>query len=101
MRSFQMALLATALLVCGVGQVKGAPITYVFTTTATGTLGGTPFSNALLTFTFTGDTNNVTQSPGPIFFLNPTATATLNVPSIGLATINPPTYVFDCTFRNS
>ena len=37
----------------------GAPITYVFSGPATGTLGATPFTNAQVTVTGTADTANI------------------------------------------
>jgi len=42
-----------------VGSAQATPITYTETTTGTGVLNGTAFTNALVTFTFSGDTSNV------------------------------------------
>ena len=43
-----------------------APITYTVQTIGTGRLGGSSFSDALVTVTFTGDTDDV-QVVGPVF----------------------------------
>src|SRR5262245_13685033 len=68
------------------------PITYTLTTTATGTLGGTPFTNAFVTMTLLGDTDNILQPyPDvlPDFLINP-GTATITIASLGTATFNDP-----------
>ena len=53
-----------AVLFCSVTQVKATPIVYSLTTTATGTLGASSFTNAAVTVTFTGDTANVAAADG-------------------------------------
>ena len=57
-----------AALFCSVTQVKANTITYSLSTTASGSLGGSPFTNAPVTVTLTGDTANV--APGPVPFNN-------------------------------
>jgi hypothetical protein len=52
--------LAAAALVLAAASATAAPITYRTTATATGTLGGTPFTDALVTITGIGDTTSVT-----------------------------------------
>jgi hypothetical protein len=67
--------------ICALGGTARADlITYTETATVTGSLGGTSFTNALVTITGTGDTAKVTGS-SPIF-TNP-VTATLTVHGIG------------------
>src|ERR1035441_8187209 len=44
---------------------QASPIGYSLTTSASGTLGGTSFTNALVTVTLTGDTADVTAGPVP------------------------------------
>jgi hypothetical protein len=64
-------------------------ITYILTTTASGTLGGTPFTNAGLTVTLAGDTAGiVTLNPAVDFFslANP-GSATVIVSGVGAATL--------------
>jgi hypothetical protein len=69
---------------------SAGPITYTMTSTGTGTLGGVPFTDAVVTVTLVGDTSNVisvvdpTQAPGPLL-ANP-GTATVNVAGLGTAT---------------
>jgi PEP-CTERM motif len=45
--------------------VLATPITYTMTTTASGQLGNATFTNAFLTITMIGDTNNVFRDPAP------------------------------------
>ncbi len=88
-----IALLATAAF-CTVTQVQAAPITYSLSTTASGRLGASTFTNALVTVTLTGDTSNITSDPGPIdvtdrlpsgWLANP-GTATVSISGLGTAT---------------
>src|ERR1700719_2352887 len=73
--------------------IHAGPITYTEQATASGSLGSTPFSSALVTITFTGDTANVTGGSG--FFANNVGTATVNVSGIGTATFTSGLEVFD------
>jgi hypothetical protein len=64
MRFFVPAGIAVAVLTCFVASPDVAsadPVTYTETATATGSLAGQSFTNALLTLTATGDTANVTS----------------------------------------
>ncbi len=68
---------------------SAAPITYTLTSTGTGTLGGVPFTDAVVTVTLVGDTSTVMTGidptlPGPLL-VNP-GTATVNVAGLGTAT---------------
>jgi hypothetical protein len=69
------------------GAAAATPIIYTETLTASGTLGGTAFTNALVTVTLTGDTSNVTAGPVPYtdVLVNP-GTATVDVSGIGTGT---------------
>jgi hypothetical protein len=66
-------------------------ITYVETTTATGSLGGTAFTNASVTVTLTGDTSNIAPGPAPFgaFLVNP-GSATIRIDGLPLATFTDP-----------
>jgi hypothetical protein len=73
---------------CSVTQVQAGPITYTITTTATGTLGASPFTNAGVTLTLAGNTSAVMAGPGSLnnFLVNP-GTATVNIAGLGTATL--------------
>ena len=78
-------MILAAALFCSFTQAS--PIGYSLTTTASGTLGGTSFTNALVTVTLTGDTANVT--PGPVPFadvLENPGSATVSVSGFSTAT---------------
>lgn len=83
-----------ALLLSGACFLQAAPITYTFTTTGTGTFGGTPFADAAITVTSTADTNGVLSYPaGPnLVFENFPTSTTLNVAGFGSATFTDPTF---------
>ena len=84
MNRFVMAVVAMGIF--GVAALA-APITYVETTTATGTLDGTAFTNAAVTVTLTGDTSNIAPGPSPFdaFLINP-GSATIKIDGFALAT---------------
>jgi hypothetical protein len=56
------------------------PITYTMQDTASGSLDGTSFTNATMTLTFVGDTDNIT--PPPPFYLNIPGTVTVSVSGV-------------------
>jgi hypothetical protein len=94
MRSLSMSFLVTAFLVWGVGQAKGGPITFIQTVAnASGTLGGVPFNDVVLTFTSMADTTAVFQIQPLDYFVH--TTSTVAVPGIGTATFTDPMYVFN------
>jgi PEP-CTERM motif len=75
-----------------------APITYVQTGTASGTLGATPFNDAFVTMTLTGDTNNVVPElfgafNCPFCYVNE-GTVTIDIPGVGTATVTDPSGVW-------
>ena len=69
-------------------RLDASPITYSITTTATGTLGASIFTNASITLTLTGNTSGVTAGPGQlsVALINP-GTATVTIGGLGSATI--------------
>src|SRR5579885_2884791 len=81
---------------CSLGffQAKADDITYVVTTTASGTLGGRAFTNAGLTVTLTGDTAGILSLDPSVYFFslaNP-GLATVVVSGVGAATLTDPMY---------
>jgi hypothetical protein len=78
-------LLLTAVMI-GVmaGQAKASPVTYYIRATATGSLGGTAFTDRTLTITTTADTDNVIESFG--HFAVAAAAPTLDVTGFSTAT---------------
>jgi hypothetical protein len=78
-----VALLAAAAAVA----VQAAPITYTITTTATGTLGSSPFTNASITVTLTGDTTAVIPYSGIAGSLLNHGAAVVNIAGLGSATL--------------
>jgi hypothetical protein len=69
------------------------PIIYTEQAIASGTLGGTTFTDTLITIMLDGDTGNVTG--GSEFFSNTVGTFTVNVSGIGTATFTDSMEVFD------
>jgi PEP-CTERM motif len=81
-----------ALVIAGFATAAYAgPITYQISSTASGTIGGTTFTNALVTLTGTGDTNNIVSVFG--FAFAAPITTTVTIQGIGTATINDPTEI--------
>jgi hypothetical protein len=76
------------------GTGRAGMITYSDKVTASGSLGGTPFTDKVVTLTFTGDTSNVTGSG---FITNSTPTATVNIQGVGMATFTDSMNVADKT----
>lgn len=78
------------------GIASAAPITYTLTTTATGTLGASPFTDALVSVTLTGDTSNVTAGPPPFtdVVVNP-GSATVSVSGLGTGTFTDSIVIVD------
>src|SRR5262252_540 len=92
-----VALLASAAAVA----VQAAAINYTITTTATGTLGGSAFTNALMTVTLTGDTSAVTSGTGELTGLPLNhGTATVNIAGLGSAAFTGSIVVIS-TFTNT
>jgi hypothetical protein len=78
---------------------QGTPITYTETAIATGTLGESSFSDALVTLTLTGDTSGVGPGPGPLSScLVNVGTADVTVDGLGTATLTGTIEVVSCSF---
>lgn len=84
-----MKCLVAGLIATGIlgGVASAASITYTESATVSGTFGGTPFTNALVTVTLTGNSANVMPGPTPFTDLveNP-GTATVSVAGLGTGT---------------
>jgi hypothetical protein len=84
--------LVTALTTIGVlgwaAPTQAAAITYTTVSIASGTLGATPFTDALVTVELTADTSGVIE-PVPGIFFN-VGTAMLTIAGLGTATFNDP-----------
>lgn len=79
------------------GRSEAAFIMYTESAVGSGSLGGTAFTNALVTLTGTADTNNVTN-PSTDLFTNPLSSATVTVAGVGTATF---TDAFQITLRRN
>ena len=75
------------------GSAQASPITYTETGTGSGVLDGTAFANALVTFTFNGDTANVGPFGGTCAacLVNvPATSVTVKVAGVGTDTLTDP-----------
>lgn len=81
-------------LLWGVGNAEAVPITYTEQVSGTGSLGSSTFTNALVTITFTGDTENVFT---PVFgvLANSAGPTVVTVLGVGEATFIDNMAVFD------
>jgi hypothetical protein len=74
-----LALVSAGFLVSAPARSRAGTITYMETVDASGSLGSSTFSNALVTLTFVGDTANITNPSAGIFRNSPgTATVMVN-----------------------
>jgi hypothetical protein len=82
-----IASIAVLLVLASEQASHATPITYTETLTATGTIGGVAFNNAVLTFTTVADTTNITSQmiEGILTYENP-GTTTVQIEGIGTAT---------------
>jgi hypothetical protein len=85
-------ILSIALLLAWVAISAAGPIYYIETATATGSLGGVSFTNAIITITVTADTSAVLG--GGTFFSNLGPT-TVNVSGLGTAAFTDSVGAFD------
>jgi hypothetical protein len=83
MRSVTLLKVLLGLLVLGTMASQATPISYFNQVVASGTLGATSFTNALVTVRFDSDTANVTGGSG--FFSDGVGTATLTIAGVGTA----------------
>lgn len=89
LRSVSLLALVTAAI-----AASAAPIRYTSSAMATGTLNGTAFTDALITFTSLGDTNDVTVPFAGVDFLYVPVTTTVTVAGLGSDTLTGALYVF-------
>ena len=92
MRTKILGLLALGLL-AGPMATNAAAITYEVSAVASGTLGTTSFTSALITFTSVGGDTSEVMSPSAGFFRNFSTTA-FSISGIGAGTITDSTYWF-------
>ena len=82
----RIAVILAAIGILG-GLASAGPITYTETTTASGSLGGTVFTNASVTVTLVGDTSNIAFGPAPFdTYLINRGSATIQIAGLPLAT---------------
>jgi hypothetical protein len=88
--------LALALVGFAAQQANASPITYEFSGTGSGAIGGTSFTDAVVVFTGTADTANVVSFSllGDTFYAVALDGLTVNIAGIGTATITDAAEVF-------
>jgi hypothetical protein len=89
MRSIVASVGLTLTLVASAARVDAAPITYEFSGTGSGAIGGTPFTDAAVIYTGTADTGDVVTISlmGFTFYAVGLDDLTVNIEGIGTATI--------------
>jgi hypothetical protein len=94
-------LLMTVAFGLAVGVAHGGTVlTYTLSGTASGQLGATSFTDALVTYTAIADTSNIVSGPfvgGITGFVVPAESATIDVVGVGTATILVPVYAYNFT----
>jgi hypothetical protein len=94
-----------AILLLGVaGPAQADPITYTQSGIATGTIGGTTFADALVTWTMHSDTDNVVPNsefedggeviPAGLYFINVSSLTTVDIAGIGTALVTDRSAVY-------
>lgn len=78
---------SSIILALSASHVQAVPITYTETTIASGSLGGSAFTDSQVTVSFVGDTDSVV-SPMPGFVLNAVGTASVSVAGGAAATFD-------------
>jgi len=86
MKKLAFAVIAIALLMCG-SSAHADTITFTETVTLSGSLDGTSFTNALVTFTVVGDTSNSSNGGSGSVYRLPGVT-TVNVAGVGTDTLS-------------
>jgi len=89
--SMKIAVLSAGIALWSTG-VHATPITYTESATVSGTLGGTPFSNAMITITGTGDTTGVFNDGN---FRNNLSPVSFSISGDGSGTFTDAIQVFD------
>src|SRR5437899_1497165 len=79
-------------------KAQATPITYELLSVASGKIGGTTFTGAVVDLIGTGNTDNVVSFVDPSsslpFFANPFDTFTVSIGGIGTATITDPSAIW-------
>jgi hypothetical protein len=94
-------ILWTSFAVAGLIPAAATPITYTISAIGSGTLNGTPFANATITFTQVGDTANVFTNPLPficgagVTCAGAESTNTVAISGVGTFTLTDETEFFD------
>ena len=73
---------------------EAGPIMYVQTGIASGTIGGTDFTDALVQVIVNGDTANVVPVFGGTGVANPSTSTTVTIAAIGTAAVTHPTVIY-------
>jgi len=86
-------------IVCFASGADASPITYTLSGTASGQIGTTSFTDAAITFTATGDTDNAIQLTDPeleglVAYANSFTTFMVNIQGVGTATLTEPSEIF-------
>jgi len=93
-RTLLLLLAALPVLLCGARQANADAVTYTDSDTATGSIGGTTFSDALVTITFVGNASNVT-SIAPGILVNNVGTGTVTIGGVGTFSFTDALEAFD------
>ncbi len=86
-RAFALAAACSALLFAGAQSSQAATLHYTEVSTLSGTVDGTPFTNATVTFQTSGDTANITAVV-PSLLYELAGTVTFDIAGIGAGTFN-------------
>jgi hypothetical protein len=98
--SFASRIALASAFFCLAFSVLASPITYNFSGTASGMLGGTAFTNALVQETATGNTANIVSLlVGPSgkqvsIFAEPISTVTITIAGLGTTTVTDPSAIW-------
>jgi hypothetical protein len=76
------------------GMTFAAPITYIFTGTASGTVGSVPFTDAAYTITVQGDTAAITYIASATEYDMLATTVTMTIAGVGTATVTDSVSIF-------
>ncbi len=82
------------LILISLPPVAGDLISYEFTTTLSGTLGASSFTNAVVTLTLTGNTSGIMGSTSQLGFLLNPGTTTVSIAGLGTAILTDPIAIF-------
>jgi hypothetical protein len=95
MKDLAKVLVLTGICLLGFANPAGAiPIVYTVSGNASGTIGGTPFSNVLVNVALFSDTSTIQPIPGFPPAVANVGTTFIGITGIGLAVVTDPTLVF-------